>query len=485
MTLFRYCLAAFAFLLLARGVPGQEPRRPNFIVILTDDQGYGDVGVYGSPNIRTPNLDRMAVEGIRFTSFYAAPFCGPSRAALMTGSYPPRTRLDFNHGPGARTGIHPNEITIAELLKRQDYATMIVGKWHLGDAPEFLPARHGFDAWFGLPYSNDMWPYHPRMPPRPDEDERMKAARARAESTGFAGQGSYYPEGGGFPQPLPLMSNEEVVELNPDQTRLTALYTEKALEFISRNRDRPFFLYLPHSMPHVPLFPSYRFKGTSRRGLYGDVIEEIDAGVGRILARLEELNLDEHTLVVFTSDNGPWLEYGIDGGSAGPLRAGKSTPYEGGVRVPCIMRWPGRIPAGQVSAEAAANMDLLPTLARLAGTRALIDRVIDGADIWPIMAGEKGAKSPHEDFYYFMGRTAPGEPNLKAIRSGDWKLHLEADGDGVRGIELYDLAGDVGESRNLLDREREIVERLERKAQGFLEGLTKNSRPLGRLTRVR
>ena len=485
MILLRLFIATIAFLLVARTIPGQEPHRPNFIVIMTDDQGYGDVGVYGSPNIRTPNLDRMAAEGIRFTSFYAAPFCGPSRAALMTGSYPPRTHLDFNHGPEARTGIHPNEITIAEILKRRDYATMIIGKWHLGDAPEFLPTRHGFDAWFGLPYSNDMWPYHPRMPFRPDEDERMKAARERAKITGFAGEGSYYPERGGFSQPLPLMSNEEVVELNPDQTRLTTLYTEKALEFITANKDRPFFLYLPQSMPHVPLFPSYRFKGTSRRGLYGDVIEELDASVGKILARLKELDLDEQTLVIFTSDNGPWLEYGIDGGSAGPLRAGKSTPYEGGVRVPCVMRWPGRIPAGEVTLEVAANMDLLPTLAKLAGTRAPIDRTIDGADIWPLMAGEAGAKSPHEDFYFFMGREESGGPNLKAIRSGDWKLHVEADEDGVRGIELYDLAGDVGESRNLLDREKDVVDRLEKKAQDFLDGLRKNSRPLGRLTRSR
>jgi arylsulfatase A-like enzyme len=234
-------------------------------------------------------------------------------------------------------------------------------------------------------------------------------------------------------------------------------------------------------MPHVPLFPSYRFKGTSRRGLYGDVIEEIDTSVGKILVRLKELDLDERTLVIFTSGNGPWLEYGIDGGSAGPLRAGKSTPYEGGVRVPCIMRWPGRIPAGQVTAEVASNMDLLPTLAKLAGTRAPIDRVIDGADIWPIVAGEAGAKSPHEEFYYFMGRNGSGEPNLKAVRSGEWKLHVEAAGDNLRGIELYDLAGDVGESRNLLDREPEVVERLEKKAQGFLDGLRKNSRPLGRL----
>ncbi len=477
----RRIAAAFAFLLLATAA-AFAARKPNFIIIFTDDQGYGDVGVYGSPNIKTPNLDRMAQEGVKFTSFYAAPFCGPSRAALMTGCYPPRVSLAFNHTPGAKTGINPDEITIAELLKTQGYATMIIGKWHLGDAPEFRPIRHGFDHWYGLPYSNDMWPYHPKMPPRPNEDERMKAARARAALTGYAGQGTYFPPGGGFPQPLALMRDDEVLALNPDQTRFTSDYTNEALKFITANKDRPFFLYLPHSMPHVPLFRSKRFEGVSLRGLYGDVVQELDWSVGQILAKLKELGLDEDTLVFFTSDNGPWLQYGIDGGSAGPLRAGKGTCYEGGMRVPAIARWPGKIPAGLVTTEVAANMDLYPTLAKLAGAKLPTDRIIDGRDIFPLMS-QPGARTPHENFYFFAGgRRNPRLPNMKAIRHGNWKLWLKMeDGARLRGTELYNLGNDVGEKHDVSARHPDLVRRLEKMAQAFEDDLRQHIRPLGRL----
>jgi len=480
-TLRTLLLPVTLILSLNAALVGQSNPKPNFIIVFTDDQGYGDLGCYGSPNIETPNIDRMACEGIRFTSFYAAPFCGPSRASLMTGCYAPRVSLAFNHGPEAKTGIHPNEITLAEVLKPQGYASMIIGKWHLGDHPRFLPTRHGFDQFYGLPYSNDMWPYHPRMPITENEHPRMTAARKRAAYTGFAGEGSFYQKGRGFPQPLPLMLGEQVLELNPDQSKLTTSYTEKAIEFITGNKDRPFFLYLAHAMPHVPLFVSDKFKGKSRRGLYGDVIEEIDWSVGQIMGTLKAIGLDEKTLVVFTSDNGPWLQYGIDGGSAGPLRDGKGTVFEGGVCVPAIMRWPTRIPAGQRTCEMAANMDLLPTFARLAGAQVPSDRVIDGRDLWPLMSGQPDATSPHEAFYYYGGSRPGNPPDLKAVRDRRWKLHLVSEGSALRGSELYDLEGDVSETRNRINDHPDIARRLEATARKFNDKLRANTRPLGRL----
>lgn len=429
----------------------------------------------------------MAAEGIRFTSFYAAPFCGPSRASLMTGCYPPRVNIAFNHMPNASTGLNHNEITIAEVLKSQGYATRMNGKWHLGDKPEFLPLRHGFDEFYGLPYSNDMWPLNPRMPLGDNPDPRHFAIRERALMTGFANQGRPFPAGGGFPIPLPLYSGEKVVEYNPDQTKLTTSYTEHALDFISKNKDRPFFLYVAHAMPHVPLFVSDKFKGKSKRGLYGDVMEEIDWSVGKILQKLKELEIDEKTLVVYTSDNGPWLQYGIDAGSAGPLRGGKGSAWEGGMRVPAIMRWPGHIPAGIRTSEIAGNMDLLPTFARLAGTDGPSDRIIDGRDIWPLMSGKSGATSPHGEFYFFGGRRdSMGPPILRAIREGQWKLHFSRSRGNTepQAIELYDLHSDVSESKNLIERHPALTERLESMARDFAGHLQADMRPIGRLERT-
>ena len=450
----------------ARPHPGDHDlcHKPNFVVILTDDQGYEDAGCYGSPDIDTPNLDRMAAEGVRFTDFYsAAPSCTPSRAALMTGCYPQRVSLPNVIGPKSNIGINANEVTLAEVLKTQGYATACYGKWHLGHHREFLPTRHGFDDYFGLPYSNDMWPHHPTNK-------------------------------NGYPD-LPLIEGVETIELNPDQRMLTTWYTERAVAFIEKNKERPFFLYVPHSMPHVPLHVSDKFAGKSKRGLYGDVIMEIDWSVGQILGALERLGLDRDTLVVFTSDNGPWLSYGDHAGSAGPLREGKGTTFDGGQREIGLMWWPGRIPAGTVCKEPAAMFDLLPTFARLAGAEVPSDRVIDGKDIWPLTSGQPGAQSPHDAFYFYRGN------QLQAVRSGNWKLHLPHDyrsldtpGAGGRpgpyvkkqiGKALFDLENDIGEQRDLSLEHPEVVQRLEAMARQFDKDLKATARPPGRIERAK
>lgn len=473
-------------------LPAASAAPPNFVVILTDDQGYGDLGVQGHPSIRTPRIDRMAAEGLRLTDFYAQPFCGPARAALMTGTYPARNSLMFNHIPRARTGIHPNEITIAELLRDLGYATAMLGKWHLGDAPEFLPTRHGFDSYYGLPYSNDMWPFHPKIERRQDESERMRRSRERAAYTGYAQSDETYPADW-FP-PLPLLENEEVVELNPRQELLTAAYADRAIAFLRENRERPFFLYLAHAMPHVPLFRGRAFRNRSLRGLYGDVIEEIDHQTGRILDTLGELGLDESTLVIFTSDNGPWAEYGIDAGSAGLLRGSKGSVHEGGIRVPAILRWPGRIPAGLVSSEVASIMDIFPTLARLAGGEPPRDRAIDGRDLEPLWANPERAQG-HQALYFFEGglryRAEDGppknDPQLRAVRAGPWKLHLGTrPGEAPASVELvpgalYHLQRDPSETRDMAEKHPDVVERLAKEADGFNSRLRANTRPLGRL----
>jgi arylsulfatase A len=374
-------------------------------------------------------------------------------------------------GPGAKHGINADEWTIAEVLKTRGYATAIYGKWHLGHHPKFLPTRHGFDEYFGLPYSNDMWPFHPTA-------------------------GDRFPD-------LPLFEGEKIV--NPkvtaeDQAQLTTWYTEHAVRFIEANKDRPFFLYVPPSMPHVPLFVSEKFKGKSPRGLYGDVIMEIDWSVGQILAALERNGIDENTLVLFTSDNGPWLSYGDHAGSALPLREGKGTTWDGGQREACIMRWPSKIPAGAVCDELAATIDVLPTLAALSGAEVPSDRMIDGKDIWPLMSGQPGATSPHEAYYFYWGR------ELQAVRSGKWKLHFphayrSLDGPGgsggkpapyvqrETGLALYNLEKDIGETTNVAEEFPEVVERLSALAAKAREDLGDSAthqegmhvRPPGRL----
>jgi arylsulfatase A len=330
------CLLAAALLPLsgARSAPGREGRPPNIVLVFADDMGYGDLGCYGARGWKTPNLDRLARQGIRFTDFYVPQaVCSASRAALLTGCYPNRVGILGALGPASRVGISDRETTLAQLLKTRGYATAIYGKWHLGCQPQFLPTRHGFDEYYGLPYSNDMWPNHPTAK---------------------------------FPD-LPLIEGEKTIALNPDQTQLTTAYTEHAASFINRHRDGPFFLYVPHSMPHVPLHVSARYRGKSEQGLYGDVIEEIDWSVGEILKALDRNGLERNTIVIFLSDNGPWLSYGSHAGSAAPLREGKATSFEGGVREPAIFRWPGHIPTGQVCREPAMTIDVLPTLAGIAG----------------------------------------------------------------------------------------------------------------------
>jgi len=449
------------------------PRLPNIIVMFTDDQGYGDVGCYGATSYQTPNLHRLAAEGVRFTDFYVySPVCSASRAALLTGCYHERVGISGALGPGSPIGLHPDEVTLAEVCRQKGYATKAIGKWHLGRPESLLPTSQGFQEYFGLPYSNDMWPHHP---------------------TG----GDKYP-------PLPLIENTTVIdaEVTPeDQRQLTTRYTEQALDFIDRNKAAPFFLYLAHSMPHVPLYVSDKFQGKSGGGTYGDVIAEIDWSMGQILARLAQHGLDNDTLIVFTCDNGPWLSYGTHAGSAGLLREGKGTCWEGGIRVPFLARFPGRIPAGKVCAEPAMTIDVLPTVAKLIGAE-LPERKLDGLDIWPLLTSEPGAKSPHDALFFYYQDT-----QLQAMRSGKWKLQLphgyrsfegltgKSDGNPVpyaqlrTELALYDLSADIGEKTDLAARHPEVVAELMKKVDAMRadlgDSLTKaagpNRRPPGRV----
>jgi arylsulfatase A-like enzyme len=432
---------------------------PNVVLIVADDLGYGDVGCYGAKDIKTPNIDRLAKEGTRFTSFCVAqPVCTASRAALMSGCYPNRVGLSGALNHTSRIGIHADETLLPELCQAKGHATACYGKWHLGTRPEFFPTRHGFDEWVGLPYSNDNGPLHPTTR--------------------------------GIPS-LPLYENDKVIARDPDQANFTRLFTERAVGFIERNKTKPFFLYVPHVMPHVPIFASERFKGKSGRGLYGDVVEELDWSVGEVLKALKTHGLEDRTLVLFLSDNGPFLSYGTHAGSAGVLREGKLTTFEGGVRVPFLARWPKKVPAGRVRDELITGLDLLPTVARLIGS-GLPKAKIDGMDLSPLLLGEKGAKD-RPSFVYFS------EDELHAIRAGKWKLHfphpyLTVDGtpgrdgkpanhgkmkpesitaSGIRGIAsrhgyrvekiglaLYDLAADPGEKKDVAESHPEEVKRL-------------------------
>jgi arylsulfatase A len=448
------------------GVAAAAPERPpNIVVIFIDDMGYADIGPFGATGYQTPNLDRMAREGMKFTDFeVSSAVCSASRSALLTGCYHVRVGIHGALGPQSKRGISDREVTLAELCKQKGYATAIYGKWHLGHHPKFLPLQHGFDEYFGLPYSNDMWPLHPAYANLPANAVKRKQ---------------------GFPN-LPLIEGNKVVDsevTGDDQAQLTTWYTEHAVSFIERNKDRPFFLYVPHSMVHVPLFVSDKFKGKSERGLFGDVVMEVDWSVGQILDALRRNGLDEKTLVLFTSDNGPWLSYGDRAGSAKPLREGKGTMFEGGCREPTLMRWPGKIPAGTVCDELASSIDILPTVAALIGA-SLPTHKIDGKDIRPLMFAEPGAKSPHAVFacYYGGGQ-------LQAVRDRRWKLHFphgyrtmagRPGGTGGRptkysqakiGLALFDLKNDVGETTDVADQHPDVVARLKKLAEPIREDL--------------
>jgi arylsulfatase A-like enzyme len=410
------CLV-FVPAMTAAAVAAETPERPNLVLILIDDLGYGDIGPFGSKLNHTPNLDRMAAEGMKLSSFYCAPVCTPSRASFMTGCYPKRVSLPNVLFPASAVGISAEEHTLPELLKARGYATMCVGKWHLGDQPEFLPARHGFDHYFGLPYSNDMggnWDGKPGAEPAPP-----KRAGGRATSSS------------GKRPPLPLLRDETVVEtVSPEgQDRLTERYTQAAVRLIQKHKDRPFFLYLPHTAVHAPHHPGAAFRGKSKNGIYGDWVEEVDSSVGRVLDTLRTLKLAERTLVFFTSDNG-----GTKIASNGPLRGYKGSTFEGGMREPTLAWWPGKIPAGSVGDAVAANIDILPTFVELAGGTVPADRKLDGLDIWPLLSG-RSKNSPHEAFFYFNGN------NLAAVRCGAFKLELSG--------TLYNLQSDIGETKDV------------------------------------
>jgi arylsulfatase len=420
------------FLFVAISAPNFAQQKPNIIVIFADDMGYGDLGINGHPTIRTPNLDQMAMEGMRWTNFYSvSPACTASRYGLLTGRYPGRSGFGWVLNPDSPRGMHPKEVTLAEGLKGQGYATAMYGKWHLGTTKqEFLPLQNGFDEYVGLPYSNDM------IPPK-------------------------WPD-------IALMNGNDTLELNPDQTKLTKLYTQKAIDFIEKNSDKPFFVYLPFAMPHVPLFPGSDFQGKSRRGLYGDVIEEIDWAVGEILTYLKANGLSENTLVWFTSDNGPWIIKGDQAGSAGLFRDGKGSTWEGGQREPSIAWWPGKIAPGAVEMNLGATKDIYATALLLAGAKIPTDRIVDGVDLRGNLNSAFGQKSTQDTFYYF------GHDNtVFAVRQGKWKLHIRTHSQtGETYFDdplplLFDLDTDPSEKYNLAARQPELVAQLQNLIAAF------------------
>ncbi|MEN9950067.1 MAG: hypothetical protein RLY85_819 [Bacteroidota bacterium] len=425
---------------------------PNIVLIFMDDMGYGDLSVYGALNYRTPNIDRLAAEGMRFTNFLSAQaVCSASRAALLTGCYPNRLGISGALFPGAKTGLSPDEMTIAEMLKQQNYTTGIFGKWHLGDAAPFMPLRQGFDEYLGIPYSNDMWPVN------------YDGTPAKPESNKYQ-----------FP-PLPLIKGDQVIDTIrnlDDQSTITGRLTDAAISFIKKNKKRPFFAYIPHPMPHVPINASPAFRGKSKQGLYGDMIQEVDHHVGRIMQTLQDEGLDKNTLVIFTSDNGPWLNFGNHAGSSGGLREGKGTSFEGGHRVPCIMRWKGKVPAGVVANQLASTIDILPTLAAFTGA-SLPEKAIDGVDLSELLKGNMEL-SPREHFLYYYRRNS-----LEAVRKGNWKLVFQHPSrsylgkspgfDGFPGPSpenvimyeaLYDLRRDPGEQYDVKAHYPQVMQEL-------------------------
>ncbi|MBU2997987.1 sulfatase [Cellulophaga baltica] len=434
------------------GVFAQD--NPNIIIIFTDDQGYQDVGVFGSPLISTPNLDNMAKEGIKFTDFYAASsVCSPSRAALLTGAYPPRVGVPKVLWPNLPGGLSNEETTIANMLKTKNYVTACIGKWHLGDQQQYLPTSQGFDRYYGIPFSND-------MSVNPNAKISQKIVFREDMTLDSLKEKKW--RGG----KVPLMNQDEIVEYPVNQSNITKRYTEQAINFITKNKNENFFLYLAHSMPHVPLYASENFKGKSKRGLYGDAVEEIDWSVGEILNTLKQQGLDENTLIIFTSDNGPWTSKGEQGGSALPLRGQKHETFEGGFRVPMIAQWKGKIAPSTVTDEVASTIDILPTLAYLTSAD-LPKEKIDGKNIWPLLSGKSNKKSPYNKggFYYYL------DSRLEAVRKGDWKLRIVEDN-----VALYNLKNDISEQHNLASEHPKIVKKLKKMMTNFDEELDQNKR---------
>lgn len=428
-------LRRFVFLTMISGtltVVAQNVKKPNIVFIYADDLGYGDLSCYGAKNIFTPNLDALAAGGVKFTSFYSAsPVCSPSRAALLTGRYPIRQGINGVFFPESYTGIDQSEVTLAETLRDAGYRTGMVGKWHLGHMESYRPLQHGFQAYFGIPYSNDM-------------------------------------------SSVVYLRNNDVAEWKVDQRYTTQRYTEEALNFIDKSASKPFFLYLAHNMPHIPIYASEKFVGTSKQGLYGDVVQELDWSVGEIMKKIRAKGLEENTIIIFSSDNGPWLVMGDDAGSAGPLREGKQSTFEGGMRVPAIAYWKGNLPNGLVVNEMATMMDWFPTLTKLGGGKLPTDRPLDGEDIYPVLTG-KGKRKGDQLAYYSNGK-------LEAFRVGDWKMILPFAGTkstaNSRGLPahsllLYNLKDDVGEKNNLVDQHPEKLKEIEKVMTAFVQSLGK------------
>jgi len=446
MSPFLLVIIGFMFMVSCKDHDQQLPEKtppPNVVLIFTDDQGYQDLGVFGSPDIETPHLDQMASDGVKLTSYYSAQaVCSASRAGLLTGCYPNRIGIHNALGPDNTHGINSTETTMAEMLKNNGYKTAIFGKWHLGHHPEFMPNSHGFDEFFGIPYSNDMWPYHPQ-------------------------QGPVF----NFPD-LPLYENETVIDTLTEQSNLTTQITERSVDFINRNKDNPFFLYVPHPQPHVPLFVSDKFKGKSKRGLYGDVIMEIDWSVGQIIDALKKNGLEENTIVIFTSDNGPWLAYGDHAGSALPFREGKGTGWEGGQREPFIMKYPNKLDAGKVINVPIMAIDILPTIASLTNSD-LPNLTIDGKNAWKVVSGES-IESPQKAYFFYYRVN-----ELFGVRYGKWKMYFphryrtmngQEPGKGgkpgvykmidLEEIELYDVVNDISETKDIAAENPEVVAKI-------------------------
>lgn len=440
--------------------------RPNVILIFVDDMGYGDVGFNGAKGPKTPNIDRMAAEGMNFTDFYVGcAVCSGSRTALLTGCHYQRLSMSPVLFPNSNKGLHPDEVTIADMLQGVGYKTGCIGKWHLGHLPPCLPANQGFDSYYGIPYSNDMW-----IDPANKLAEDIKIREGLTLDDLKAGHKTR--------NWVPLMRGDEVIEYPADQSTLTKRYTEEAVKFIEANKDDPFFLYIPHTMVHLPLAVSEAFKNRTGR-LIWDAIEEVDWSVGEVLKAVKAAGIADETLVIFTSDNGAAV------GSSAPLRAKKGSVYDGGIREPTVMWWPGKIPAGSVCSEVAATIDVLPTLAGLCGAK-LPERKIDGHDIWPLMSGKENAKSPHEAYVLMHG---PG-----TVRSGKWKFYPWPEGKGGRRdpakgkpspnpVQLYDIAADIGEKNNVAADHPDVVQQLQAAYDAHVKEIKANRRPTARLDR--